>query len=91
MINFLSNLKNVLFNLSALLHAGMEIFMKRNEFGEIEKPRNKVNILIFCVAIAAIIITGVLYAVKLSASTDELQVGIEQSIDYEWQNNNENI
>jgi len=46
--------------------------MRKNEFGEIENPKNKVNIFILVVAIVAVIVTGVIYAIKLNDQSQEL-------------------
>ncbi|MFA9378469.1 MAG: hypothetical protein ACERKZ_17240 [Lachnotalea sp.] len=56
--------------------------MKKNEFGEIENPKNKVNILIFVVAIIAVIITGVVYSVKLNEQLEALSVYNKVAIEY---------
>lgn len=56
--------------------------MKRNEFGEIENPKNRINVFILIVAIFAVIVTGVVYAVKLNAQTQDLNVMYETSTDY---------
>lgn len=56
--------------------------MRKNEFGEIENPKNKVNILILIVAIVAVIVTGVIYAVKLNAQAQDLNASRESVIEY---------
>lgn len=56
--------------------------MKRNEFGEIENPRNKVNVFILIVAIVAVIVTGVVYAVKLNTQAQDLNARYETSMEY---------
>lgn len=45
--------------------------MRKNEFGELEKKFNKVNILIIIIALAAVMITGVLYARNLTVRGTE--------------------
>ncbi|WP_099466531.1 hypothetical protein [Konateibacter massiliensis] len=64
--------------------------MKRNEFGEIENPKNKINILILVVAILAVIITGVVYAVKLNDEAASLNAYHKTTTDY-YQNEEGNI
>jgi Ni,Fe-hydrogenase I cytochrome b subunit len=56
--------------------------MKRNEFGEIENPRNKVNVFILIVAIVAVIVTGVVYAIKLNSQAQDLNAKYETSMEY---------
>lgn len=56
--------------------------MKKNEFGEIENPKNKVNILILLVAIIAVIVTGVVYAIKLNAQAENLAAVYKTEIEY---------
>lgn len=56
--------------------------MRRNEFGEIENPTSKVNVFILVVAIVAVIVTGVVYAVKLNTQAEELNAFNKSSIEY---------
>jgi hypothetical protein len=60
----------------------MRCKMRRNEFGEIENPKNKVNILILIVAIVAVIITGIIYAIKLNAQAKDLDAYNNSAIEY---------
>ncbi|PXV86000.1 hypothetical protein C8E03_11479 [Lachnotalea glycerini] len=56
--------------------------MKKNEFGEIENPRNKINIVILLIAIIAVIVTGVIYAMKLNARASNVEVYNKTSNEY---------
>lgn len=56
--------------------------MKRNKFGEVENPKNKVNILILLVAIIAVIVTGVVYAIKLNTQAKNLEAMYKTEIEY---------
>lgn len=56
--------------------------MKKNEFGEVENPKNKVNILILFVAIFAVIITGVIYAIKLNEQSEIRNAVYKTEIEY---------
>lgn len=64
--------------------------MKRNEFGEIENPKNKVNMFIFLVAIVAVIVTGVIYAAKLSSQSEKMDTVYKTQIEY-YQNQEDYI
>lgn len=56
--------------------------MKKNEFGEIENPRNKVNVFILVIAIIAVVVTGVIYAVKLNSQAKELEANCKNTFEY---------
>lgn len=57
--------------------------MRKNEFGELEKKFNKVNILIIIIALAAVMITGVLYARNLTVRGTEA-IYLESSNSLSW-------
>lgn len=56
--------------------------MKKNEFGEVENPKNKVNVLILIIAIFAVIITGVIYAIKLNEQSENMSAVYKTEIQY---------
>lgn len=56
--------------------------MKKNEFGEVENPKNKVNVLILIIAIFAVIITGVIYAIKLNEQSENMSADYKTEIEY---------
>ncbi|KAB1440554.1 hypothetical protein [Candidatus Galacturonibacter soehngenii] len=56
--------------------------MKKNEFGEVENPKNKVNVLILVIAIFAVIITGVIYAIKLNEQSEKMSAVNKTEIEY---------
>lgn len=56
--------------------------MKRNEFGEIENPKNKMNLFILIVAIMAVIVTGAVYAIKLNTQAKDVNAYNKSAIVY---------
>lgn len=56
--------------------------MKRNKFGEIENPSSKTNVFILIVAILAVIITGIIYAIKLNEESQSLEAAYKTEIEY---------
>ncbi|GEM_PF-5971882 len=56
--------------------------MKKNEFGEVENPKNKVNVLILFIAILAVIVTGVVYAIKLNEQSENMNTVYKTEIEY---------
>jgi anaerobic C4-dicarboxylate transporter len=64
--------------------------MKRNEFVEIDNPKNKVNVFIFVIAVVAVIVTGVVYAIKLNDQSEKLNAMNKSVIEY-YQNQEGNI
>lgn len=56
--------------------------MKKNEFGEVENPKNKVNVFILLIAIFAVIVTGVIYAIKLNEQSEHIDAVYKTEIEY---------